>query len=107
LSLNGKLQISSPNAELLRRAKSQLRKLIICSRWVPSGEENEPSNGKVDYQSIMDLPEAKEADWSRIPKAEILKLNQWFQAGKDYNYDWLLDLVRSTLKNYTKHSSLT
>jgi hypothetical protein len=107
LSLNGKLQISSPNAELLRRAKSQLRKLIICSRWVPSGEENEPSNGKVDYQSIMDLPEAKEADWSRIPKAEILKLNQWFQAGKDYNYEWLLDLVRSTLKNYTKHSSLT
>ena len=39
LSQYGKLQISSPNAELLRRAKSQLNKLIVCSRWVPSGEE--------------------------------------------------------------------
>ena len=102
LSLNGKLQISSPNAELLRRAKSQLRKLIVCTRWVPSREEKEPMNGKVDYQSIMDLPEAKEANWNRIPKAEILKLNQRFLAAKNHNYHWLLDLVRSTLKSYAK-----
>jgi len=50
----------------------------------------------------MDLPEAKEADWSKIPKAEILKLNQWFLAVKDYHYDFLLDSIRSTLKSYAK-----
>jgi len=102
LSLNGKLQISSPNAKLLRRAKSQLRKLIVYSRWVPSEEEKEPANGKVDYQSIMDLPEAKEADWTKIPKAEILRLNQLFQLATTTGYDWLLDIVRSTLKSYEK-----
>jgi hypothetical protein len=64
----GKLQISSPNAELLRRAKSQLKKLIVCFRWVPSGEEKDSNNGRVIYQSIMDLPEAQEADWSLILK---------------------------------------
>lgn len=102
LSLNGKLQISSPNAKLLRRAKSQLRNLIVCYRWVPSEEEKEPTNGKVDYQSIMDLPEAKEADWSKIPKAELFQLNQWFLAVKDYHYYFLLDFIRSTLKSYAK-----
>jgi len=69
---------------------------------VPSEEEKEPTNGKVDYQSIMDLPEAKEADWSKIPKAEIFQLNQWFLAVKNYNYYFLLDFVRSTLKSYAK-----
>ena len=38
----------------------------------------------------------------QFEKAEIFKLNQWFQAVKDYNYYWLLDLVRSTLKSYAK-----
>jgi len=102
LSLNGKLQISSPNNEWLRRAESQLKKLIVCSRWVPSGDEQESKTERVEYQSIMDLPEAKEADWSKIPKAEILKLNQWFLAVKDYHYDFLLDSIRSTLKSYAK-----
>ena len=105
LSQYGKLQISHPNAELLRRAKSQLNKLIICSRWIPdSPNAQKPFK---DYQSIMDLPEAKEADWNRIPKAEILRMNQYFRAAVDFGYDWLLDLVRSTLKSYTKHSPAT
>ena len=97
LSLNGKLQISSPNAKLLRRAKSQLRNLIVYSRWVPSEEEKEPTNGKVDYQSIMDLPEAKEADWSKIPKNEARRLYQMFLASSFPHTHWLLDDVRTTL----------
>jgi hypothetical protein len=104
LSPYGKLQISNPNADLMRRAKSQLNKLIACSRWVPSGEEKDSKKGRIDYQSIMDLPEAKEADWSKIPKNEILKLNQWFLAVKDYHYDFLLDSIRTTLASYTKSS---
>ena len=100
LSLNGKLQISHPNAKLLRRAESQLRTLIVCTRWVPTIPTTEKPFEK--YQSIMDLPEAQEADWSKIPKGELLKLNQWFLAVKDYNYYWLLDLVRSMLKRYAK-----
>jgi hypothetical protein len=100
LSQYGKVQLSSPNADLLRRAKSQLNKLIVCTRWVPTAPTTEKPSEK--YQSIMDLPEAKEADWSKIPKGEILKLNQWFLAVKDYNYYWLLDLVRSMLKRYAK-----
>jgi hypothetical protein len=100
LSQYGKIQISDPNADLLRRARSQLNKLIVCSRWVPADPTTTRPSEK--YQSIIDLPEAQEADWSKIPKREILRLNQWFLAVKDYNYHWLLDLVRSTLKRYAK-----
>ena len=51
----------------------------------------------------MDFPEAKEADWSKIPKGEILKLNQWFLAStRHQGYEFLLDLVRSFLKSYAK-----
>jgi hypothetical protein len=53
----------------------------------------------------MDLPEAQEADWSKIPKREIIKLNQWFLAFKDYHYDFLLDPIRSTLASYAKSSN--
>ena len=101
LSPYGKLQISHPNAELLRRAKSQLSKLIVCSRWVPTILSDEKSIEK--YQNIMDLPEAKEADWSKIPKNEILQLNQWFMAATRHEgYDFLLNIVRSTLASYAK-----
>jgi hypothetical protein len=59
LSQYGKLQISNPNAELLRRAKSQLRRLIICLRWTPISPKEEESKKreteKIKYQSIMDL----------------------------------------------------
>jgi len=103
LSLNGKLQISSPNNEWLRRAESQLRKLIVCSRWVPSGDEQESKTERVEYQSIMDLPEAKEADWSKIPKGEIFQLTKWFMVATRYEgYDFLLNIVRSTLASYAK-----
>jgi hypothetical protein len=78
-------------------AASQQELASTCSRWIPSGEEKESKKGREAYQRIMDLPEAKEADWSKIPQAEILKLNRWFQTIKDYNYHWLLEVVRSTL----------
>jgi hypothetical protein len=102
LSLNGKLQISSPNRELLRRAESQLRKIITCSKWVPSGEERESRNGKVEYQSIMDLPEAKEADWSRIPKSEVRRLYKMFLLSTNRYTHFVLDDVRTTLASYAK-----
>lgn len=101
LSPYGKLQISHPNAELLRRAKSQLNKLIVCSRWVPTLLSDEKPVEK--YRNIMDLPEAKEADWSKIPKNEILQLNKWFMAATRHEgYDFLLNIVRSTLASYAK-----
>jgi hypothetical protein len=101
LSPYGKLQISNPNAELLRRAKSQLSKLIVCFRWIPTPISDEKPIEK--YQNIMDLPEAKETDWSKIPKNEILQLNQWFMAATRYEgYDFLLNIVRSTLASYAK-----
>lgn len=100
LSLYGKTQISHPNAKLLSRAKTQLRKLIVCFRWTPTSPSIEkPSN---EYLSIMDLSEAQKADWNRIPKREILRLNQQFQIAKEFNLGFLLDLVRSTLKRYEK-----
>ncbi|MCW4038522.1 MAG: hypothetical protein NWF13_07295 [Candidatus Bathyarchaeota archaeon] len=100
LSQYGKLQLSSPNADLLRRAKSQLNKLIVCTRWVPTAPTTEKPSEK--YQSIMDLPEAQEADWTKIPKREIHRLNQQFQLAKDLNLNFLLDIVRTTLKSYEK-----
>lgn len=103
LSQYGKLQISHPNAELLRRAKSQLNKLIACSRWIPTSTTLQVS-GEIEYQSIMDLPEAKEANWNKIPKEMIIKLNQWFQASKDFNAPWFLDFARSFLASYAKNS---
>ena len=100
LSQYGKLQLSSPNADLLRRARSQLKKLIICERWVPTIPTTEKPSEK--YESIMDLPEAKEADWSRIPNREIHRLNQQFHAAMLLNLDMLFDMVRTTLKSYEK-----
>jgi hypothetical protein len=101
LSPYGKLQISHPNAELLRRAKSQLNKLIFCSRWSPTLLSDEKPIEK--YQNIMDLPEAKEADWSKIPKNEILQLTKLFMAATRHEgYDFLLNIVRSTLASYAK-----
>ena len=100
LSQYGKLKLSSPNADLLRRARSQLKKLIVCSRWVPSTPTTEKPFEK--YRSIMDLPEAQEADWNRIPKREIRRLNQQFQFALLFNLDMLLDMVRTTLKSYEK-----
>jgi hypothetical protein len=100
LSQYGKLQLSSPNADLLRRAKSQLSKLIVCTRWMPIIPTTEKPSEK--YQSIMDLPEAKEADWSKISKREIRRLNQQFQGAMLFNLDILLDIVRTTLKSYKK-----
>ena len=50
----------------------------------------------------MDLPEAQEADWSKIPKAELFQINQWFLAVKNHHYYFLLDFIRSTLKSYAK-----
>ena len=102
LSQYGKLQISSPNAELLRRAKSQLNKLMVCSRWVPSEEEKVETEVR-KYRSIMDLPEAKEADWSRIPKEEILLINKLWSAFSRHGFDWPLDIVRSKLASYAKN----
>jgi len=100
LSQYGKIQISHPNAELLRRARLQLRKLIIFSQWTPTSPSIE--RPPKEYQSIMDLPEAQEVDWTKIPKEEILQLNQWFLAVKNYNYYFPLDLIRSTLASYAK-----
>jgi hypothetical protein len=100
LSQYGKLQLSSPNADLLRRAKSQLNKLIVCTRWIPTTPTTEKPSEK--YQSIMDLPEAQEADWSKIPKREIRRLNQQFQIALLFNLDMLLDMVQTTLKSYEK-----
>ena len=105
LSLSGNLQISNSNAELFRRAKSKLRELITCSRWVPSGEEKESTTEREEYQSIRDLPEAKEADWSRIPKNEIQRLNRIFIASGFRDAHWLLDDVRTTLASYAKSSN--
>lgn len=100
LSQYGKLQISSPNADLLRRARSQLKKLIVCTRWMPIIPTTEKPSEK--YKSIMDLPEAQEANWNRIPKREIRRLNQQFQVAILFNLDMLLDMVRTTLKSYEK-----
>ncbi|MCJ7633654.1 hypothetical protein MUP77_14850 [Candidatus Bathyarchaeota archaeon] len=117
LSKYGKLQISHPNAELLTRARSQLDKLIICSRWVPiSPIAEEPSKKEPQekrtlsekYPSLMDLPEAKKADWTRIPREEIDYINRlWgaFQLGK--GYEFLLDPIRSTLASYAKSNTPT
>ena len=53
----------------------------------------------------MDFPEAKEADWSKIPKSEILQLNKYFMAATRHEgYEYLLNLVRSTLASYAKGS---
>jgi len=106
LSQYGKLQISSSNVDLLRKAKSQLRKLITCTRWVPLGKESDGETGGIEYQSIMDLPEAKEADWSKIPEREVLRLNQMFLMVKDFHYYWLLDFVRTKLARYAKSSNI-
>jgi len=106
LSQYGKLQISSSNADFLRRAKSQLRKIITCTRWVPLEEKKlDEETGVIEYQSIMDLPEAKEADWSKIPEKEILRITQTFLMAKELEYYWLLDLVRTRLAKYAKSSN--
>ena len=43
LSFYGKIQLSHPNNELLSRAKSNLRNLIVCDRWIPKDEIIEKS----------------------------------------------------------------
>jgi hypothetical protein len=51
----------------------------------------------------MDLPESKEADWSRIPKSEIAYINRlWGAFQFTDNCGFLLDPIRSTLASYAK-----
>lgn len=116
LSQNGKLQISSSDAELLRRARSQLREFIVCTKWIPSSPEKKPSKSRKKepkitlYESIMDLPEAKKADWSRVSDDDFEALNQAFATYKmasKYGLDlsFTLDFMRSTLARYVPSKS--
>jgi hypothetical protein len=109
LSQYGKIQIASSNVQLLSSAKSQLNKLISCSRWVPfeEKESEDKEESGIKYQNIMDLPEAKEADWSKIPKNEIRRLNQYFILAKEWkDMSWLMNELRSTLASYAKSSDI-
>lgn len=63
---------------------------------------------KGEYQSIMDLPEAQEADWSKIPNDKFRDLNQLFAFYRmcleefGVKMDVYLDAIRSTLARYPK-----
>lgn len=56
------------------------------------------------YKSIMSLPEISQVDWSKIPKAEILRICELWGIRQEYGRSFLKeDHIRLILKSYTKN----
>lgn len=98
LSLNGKLQISNPNAELLRRAISQLKELIVCSRWKPSEESSIPNQQRIDEtKTVENITEERKEEKPLASSKEALdiidkidnaiKLENWTESSS-----WIIEL---------------
>lgn len=57
-----------------------------------------------EYKSIMSLPEISEVDWSKIPKAEILRICELWRIRQEYSLSFLKeDHIRLILKSYSKN----
>jgi len=75
LSLYGKLQISNPNRELLRRAKSKLRTLLVCLRWIPTNQSEDSEIIEELKEKVKDALESFRLLYCRWPYTEEIALN--------------------------------
>ena len=72
----------------------------------PTKEPQEKIPLREKYPGIMDLPEAKKADWTRISENKVDYLNRLWGAFQFVDeYDFVLDKKRMALAWYEKKSN--